>query len=166
MMAPFTANIIKTSTSSFSITVKDLGETKLSRKIQAPTRIVVNKTFTSRLKKILNDRKSFYELTHLCHIWKNAYKNFSTFVYDNYCENEDVLEVYASWYRSALKAVYLSYTLKYHKTVLPPCEMCGHHVSDLCVVSEFVDQGEYLADATINIKCGKCRAKLIYLKLK
>lgn len=166
MMMPFTANIVKTSASSFSITVKDHGETKLSPKIQAPSRIVVNKTFKSRLNKILNDRKLVYELINLCQIWKNAYKNFSFFVYDNYCDHDDVLEVYASWYRSALKAVYLSYTLKYHKTVLPPCEMCGHHVSDLCVVSEFVDQGEYLADATISIKCGKCCTKLIYLKLK
>lgn len=166
MISPFTANITKTSASSFSITVMDHStSSKKTPTTITPTRIVVDKTFKKWLNNILDDRKSFYELTHLCHIWENAYTAFLNLDYDN-CDGEIMLETYASWYKSAIRAVYFSYTIKYHKTACPPCPTCGHHVSHLCVESEFVDHGEYLADATISVQCGKCRMNQTYLKLK
>ena len=160
-MSPFTVNITKTSASSFSITVMDHGNNKRPM----TTKISVDKSFQARLNKILNDRQSVYELKALCHTWEKAYNSFHSLDLDDYCDDDDVMELYAIWYNSALKAVYLSYAMKYHKTRFPPCSTCGHHVSDFRVVSEFMDDGEYLADATLRVKCTKCRAEMTYLKL-
>ena len=163
-MTPFTVNIAKTSASSFSITVMDLGKPSVMA-TTTTTKIPINKTFHARLDKILKDRMMVFELTRLSSIWRDAYTEFLHLEYKDDVDDDTMLDIYGTWYTNAVEAVHLSYAIKYYKTILPPCDLCGHTVTDFRVVSEFVDQGEYLKDASISSQCRKCFVRSTFLQL-